>query len=88
MHDILNLVNPSWMLFCVPIHYVAAEFATSNYLNQCWLIVNWTLRNKFQWKLNQKSNIFIQKSALQNAVCEMAAILSRERWVEKIIQNT
>ena len=24
----------------------------SHYLNQCWFIVNWTLRNKFKWNYN------------------------------------
>ena len=30
--------------------WLGAEQATSHYLNQCWTIVKWTLRNKFQWK--------------------------------------
>ena len=25
----------------------------SHHLNQCWVIVNWTLRNKLQWNCNQ-----------------------------------
>ena len=29
------------------------------------LIVNWTLRNKFQWNLNRNSNIFIQENPLE-----------------------
>ena len=31
----------------------------SHYMNQCWLIVNWTTRNKFQWNLNQNTTVFI-----------------------------
>ena len=27
-----------------------------HYLNQCWNIVNWTLRNKLQWNNNRNSN--------------------------------
>ena len=27
--------------------------ATSHYLNQCWNIINWTPRNKLQWKFNR-----------------------------------
>ena len=38
--------------------------APSHYLNQCWIIVIWTLRNKLKWHFNQ------------NIVCEMVAILS------------
>ena len=32
--------------------------APSHYLNQCWNIVNWTLRNKLQWDLNRNSLTF------------------------------
>ena len=51
----------------------------THYLDQCWDIVNWTLRNKLQWNLNRNSHIFIQENAFENVVCEMAAILSRPR---------
>ena len=55
--------------------------APSHYLNHCWLIVNLTIKNKFQRDLNPTSNIFIQENVSENIVCEMAAILSRGRWV-------
>ena len=45
-----------------------------DYLNHCWNIVNWTLGNKLQWNFNPNSNIFIQKNAFENVVCEMASI--------------
>ena len=32
--------------------------APSHYLNQCWVIVNWTPGNKFQWNSNRNSVIF------------------------------
>ena len=50
------------------------------YLNQCWLIVNWTLRNKLQC-FNQNKVIFIQRNALQSVVCKMVAILFRPQCV-------
>ena len=53
------------------------------HLNQCWNIVKWTLRNKFQWKFNQNLNIFIQENALGNVVCEMTSILSRPQCVNR-----
>ena len=56
--------------------------APRHYLNQCWNIVNWTLRNKLQWKFNRNSNIFIHKNAFESVVCEMAAILSRPQCVK------
>ena len=46
-----------------------------------WNIVNWTLRNKLQWKFNRNSNIFIHENAFESFVCEMAAILSRPQCV-------
>ena len=41
----------------------------------------WFFRNKLQYNFNEKTNIFIQENASENIVCEMAAILPRERWV-------
>ena len=46
--------------------------APSHYLNQCWNIVNWTLRNKLQWNCNRNSYIFIQENACENIVLKMA----------------
>ena len=48
--------------------------APRHYLNQCWNIVNWTLRNKLQWNLNRNSYIFIHENAFENIVCKIAAI--------------
>ena len=59
--------------------------APSHYLNQCWNIINWTLRNKLQWNFNRNSNIFIHENALENVVCEMASILSRPKCVNRIV---
>ena len=56
----------------------------SHYLNQCWNIINWTFRNKLQWKFNQNSNIFIQENAFESVVCEMAAMLS---WPQSVKKN-
>ena len=39
--------------------------APSDYLNQCWDIVNWALGNKLQWKFNQNSNISFKKMHLK-----------------------
>ena len=47
------------------------------YLNQCWIIVNWTHRNKHQWNLNQNFSIFIKEIVFENIIWKMAAILSR-----------
>ena len=58
-------------------YWLVAYSAPSHYLNQCWVIVNCTLRNKFQWNFNQNTKLFIHENACENIVCEMAAILSR-----------
>ena len=57
------------------------QFGAEN-LNQCRLIINWTIRNKLWWNFSQKWNCSNQENAFENVVCEMAAILSRRRWVE------
>ena len=38
----------------------------SHYLNQCWVIVNGTLRNKLQWNSNQNTKVFIHENASQH----------------------
>ena len=38
--------------------------------------------NKHQWNFNQNTKLFIHENASKNIVCEMAAILSRWRWVK------
>ena len=57
----------------------------SHYLNQCWDIVNQTLRNKLQWNVDRNSNIFIHENAFENVVCQMASILSRPQGVKQWI---
>ena len=58
--------------------WLVACSAPSHYLN----IVNWTLSNKFQWKLNRNLCIFIHEITSENVVWKMAAILSRSRCVK------
>ena len=50
--------------------------APSHYLDQCWVIINWTLGNKLQWNFHQNTTLFINENALKNIACKMAAILS------------
>ena len=53
-------------------------------LNQCWNIVNRTLRNKVQWNFYQNPDIFIQENPFQNGVWKMAAILSRPQCINSL----
>ena len=39
--------------------------APSHYLNQCWLIIIWTLRNNRQWKSNRNTKLFIHENAFE-----------------------
>ena len=62
--------------------WLVAWSAPSHYLKQCWIIVNWTLRNKLQWNFNQNSNILIQENVFESIVCKMASILSQLQCAE------
>ena len=44
--------------------------------------------NKLQWNLNENSKLFIHENAFENSICEMAAILSRGRWVNQHQSHT
>ena len=39
-------------------------------LNQCWVIFNWTFRNKFQCNFNQNIKLFIHENVSENIACE------------------
>ena len=39
--------------------------APNHYLHQCWNIINWTLRNKFQWNFNQRINFSFKNMHLK-----------------------
>ena len=59
-----------------------AYSAPGHYPNQCWLIVNWVPRNKFQWNLNWNSIIFSHENAFEMSSANMVAIWSRGRRVK------
>ena len=64
--------------------WLVAFSAPSHYLNQCCVIVNWTLGKKLLGKFNQNIKLSIHENASENIVCERADILSRGRWVEHL----
>ena len=45
--------------------WLVAYLAPNHYIKQCWVIVNWTLRNSLQWNFNQNSKFFIRKMCLE-----------------------
>ena len=44
----------------------------------------WTFGKKLQWNFNQNWYIFIEENAFENAVCEMAAMLSQPQYVNSL----
>ena len=46
------------------------------------VFINWTRSNKLQWNFNQTTKFFFHENVSEYIVCEMAAILSRGRWVK------
>ena len=41
-----------------------------------YIVVECTIRYKFQWNFNQNMIIFIQENVFKNIICNMVAILS------------
>ena len=79
-----NIFSKSISFFAIRGTSAGHWLAPNHYLNQCWNIVNWTLRNKLQWKFNWNTNIFIHENTIESVVCEMAAILSRPQCVKSL----
>ena len=46
--------------------WLVAYSAPSHYLNQCWVIVNWTLRDKLPRNFKQNTQIFFQFTITQH----------------------
>ena len=80
-HDIIRFILQTWEQMCQNNATHAKLPVPSHYLNQCWIIVNWTLWNKLQWNLHRNSNIYIQRNPFESVVCQTAAILSRPQCV-------
>ena len=62
------------------LHWLVTCLAPSHCLNQCWLIVNWTLWNKLQWNWNQNSNFSFLKMYLKMLSAKWRPFCSG-RWV-------
>ena len=52
--------------------------APSHYLNQCWVIVNWTLMNKLQWNFNQNTKLSFTKMHLKISSAKWRPFCPRE----------
>ena len=58
-HICVNAPDQHWFRL-----WLVACSASSHYLNQPWLIVNWTLRNRLDWNFNQNIKLFINKKCI------------------------
>ena len=69
--EFVNSLRPSDAYMCrwTRLHWfrswLVAWMTPSHYLNQCWSIVNWTLRNKRQWNFNRNSYVSFKKMHLK-----------------------
>ena len=50
---------------------------------KCWVIINQSLKNKLKLHFNQNTKPFLHENPSEDIVCEMAAVLSRERYVNE-----
>ena len=57
-------------------YWLVTYLVLTYYLNQCCVIVNWTLRNELQWNFNQNTKLFIHENASENVVSKTPTILS------------
>ena len=67
---------------CVTRPQWVKQIKISHYLKQYWHIIDWTLRNKIQWNLNQNTVIFFQENRSEKIVCKLATILTRPQCAE------
>ena len=64
--------------------------APSHYLNQFWYIINWTIRDTFQWKFNQCTKTLIKKMHLKMALAKFPPFCLRDNglWLPKLMLSS
>ena len=50
--------------------------------NHFWCIVNWTLRNKIQWKCNKNAVTLIGENAFRSVVCKIVTTLVKLQFIK------
>ena len=68
---IVHVLQSKWLGHLCFRQWFVTWLVMSHYLKQCWNIVNWTIRNKFQLNFIKNSYIIIHENALKNVFCEM-----------------
>ena len=67
--------NKYWYFFCLEIWILAWRSHGKNHGTFFWDFCGNLVRNKLQWNFNRNLSIFIRENAIENFVCEMAAII-------------
>ena len=90
LHICVSKLGQHWF-----VQWLVAYSAPSHYLNQCWVIVNWTLRNKLQWNFNQNAKLFtkcIWKYRLRNGshivqgeISEVKRTYKDLKWLQLVV---
>ena len=66
--------------------WLGAWSAPNHYLNQCWILLIGPLGINFS-EMAIEINTFWLKKCTWNVFCELAAILSRGRWVNNLVKR-
>ena len=61
--------------------WLVAYSAPGHYLNQCWVILNWTLENKLQWNCNKDTKLFVHENVYENYRLRNGGHLVQGWWV-------
>ena len=62
--------------------------APSQYVNQWWVIVNWTIRKKLQWNFNQNRKLFIHEKWVETIRCDMHWVLGFSyTYINDLVQD-
>ena len=77
MFQMVKFVGPDLRIYlsvsCVIIVPIACRlFGTHLLLNKCWLVVNRTSRNIFQWNCNQNAENFCKEMHFKSIICKMS----------------
>ena len=66
--------------------YIACS-VPNHCLNQCWIIVNWTIRNTLKWNLNQTTTFQFKKSHWKISSAKYWLCLSRTKRVSVSVET-
>ena len=76
-------LTQDWLHILEDVNLWESYSAPSHYLNQCWVIVNWTLRNKFEWNFIKIPNFSFTKMQLKISSVKWRSFCPGGRWVNR-----